>query len=75
MINKNLQNINTLLFDLDGTLLDSFSIHLEIFKTTFAKFGIQLTKENFLSNYSPNWYKTYETLGLKKKDWVAADAL
>jgi pyrophosphatase PpaX len=75
MINNSLQNINTLLFDLDGTLLDSFSVHLEVFKTTFAKFGIQLSKEDFLSNYSPNWYKTYEALGLRKEDWAEADAL
>ena len=75
MINKSLENINTLLFDLDGTLLDSFTVHMEIFKTTFAHFGIQLTEENFLSTYSPNWYKTYEALGLRKEDWAAADAL
>lgn len=74
MINKSLKNINTLLFDLDGTLLDSFAVHLEVFKTTFAQFGIQLTEENFLSTYSPNWYKTYEALGLRKEDWAAADA-
>jgi len=75
MINKSLKNINTLLFDLDGTLLDSFTVHLEVFKTTFAHFGIQFTEENFLSTYSPNWYKTYEALGLRKEDWAAADAL
>ncbi|MGB5286977.1 MAG: HAD family hydrolase [Ignavibacteriaceae bacterium] len=75
MTNKTLQNINTLLFDLDGTLLNSFAVHLEIFKTTFAQFGIQLTEEKFLSSYSPNWYKTYEALELKKENWAAADAL
>jgi HAD superfamily hydrolase (TIGR01549 family) len=74
MINKSLQNINTLLFDLDGTLLDTFSVHLEIFKSTFAHFGIQLTKEKFLSAYSPNWYKIYEAFGLKKENWSSADA-
>jgi pyrophosphatase PpaX len=73
MINKSLQNINTLLFDLDGTLLDTFSVHLEIFKSTFAHFGIQLTKEKFLSVYSPNWYKIYEAFGLKKENWTSAD--
>lgn len=74
MINKSLQNINTLLFDLDGTLLDSFAVHLEVFKATFAQFDIHLTEEIFLSSYSPNWYKTYEAIGLGKKDWAAADA-
>jgi len=75
MTNETLQYINTLLFDLDGTLLDSFPVHFEVFKTTFAHFGIQLTKENFLSSYSPNWYKTYEAFGLKKEDWKSADTI
>ena len=74
MNNKTFQNINTLLFDLDGTLLDSFSVHLEIFKTTFAQFGIQLSEEDFLKTYSPNWYETYEAFGLRKEDWEAADS-
>jgi len=74
MQNKTFQNINTLLFDLDGTLLDSFSVHLEIFKTTFAQFGIQLSEEEFLKTYSPNWYETYEAFGLRKEDWEAADS-
>lgn len=75
MINKTLKNINTLLFDLDGTLIDSFSVHLEVFKATFNHFGIHLTEEDFLSNYSPNWYKTYEAIGLKKEDWQRADSI
>lgn len=75
MTNKSLQNINTLLFDLDGTLLDSFAVHLEVFKATFVQFDIQLTEEKFLSSYSPNWYKTYEAFGLRKEDWATADAL
>ncbi len=63
-----------MLFDLDGTLLDSFSAHLAIFKTTFAQFGIHLSEEEFLKTYSPNWYETYEAFGLRKEDWKAADS-
>ena len=74
-MNRTFNNLKTVLFDLDGTLLDSFSVHLEVFKTTFANFGIQLSEEDFLSSYSPNWYKTYEALGLRKEDWPSADAL
>ena len=74
-MNRTFNNLKTVLFDLDGTLLDSFSVHLEVFKTTFANFGIQLSEEDFLSSYSPNWYKTYEALGLRKEDWPSADEL
>ena len=55
-----------LLFDLDGTLLDSFSIHFEVYEKMFAHFGIQINKEKFLNTYSPNWYQTYEAVGLPK---------
>ena len=65
--------LKTLLFDLDGTLLDSFSVHYETYKIIFARFGIQLTKERFLSTYSPNWYQTYEAMGLPKEDWDSAN--
>ena len=74
MNHTSFKNISTLLFDLDGTLLDSFSVHLEIFKTTFAQFGIHLSEEEFLKTYSPNWYETYEAFGLRKEDWEAADS-
>jgi phosphoglycolate phosphatase/pyrophosphatase PpaX len=73
MNDKSYQNITTLLFDFDGTLLDSFSVHLDVFKLTFAHFGISLSEKEFLENYSPNWYKTYEALGLKKDLWRDAD--
>jgi HAD superfamily hydrolase (TIGR01549 family) len=63
-----------LLFDFDGTLLDSFSVHYEVYEIMFARFGIQITKERFLSTYSPDWYTTYQAMGLPKEDWDAANA-
>ncbi|MBM4168137.1 MAG: HAD family hydrolase [Ignavibacteria bacterium] len=63
-----------LLFDFDGTLLDSFSVHYEAYEFMFARFGIEVTKEKFLNSYSPNWYHTYEAFGLPKEHWSAADA-
>jgi len=64
-----------LLFDLDGTLLDSFTVHYEAYKSMFVRFGIQITKESFLSTYSPNWYKTYQAMGLPEKDWDSANSI
>src|SRR4051812_14800529 len=68
-------NIKGLLFDLDGTLLDSFSVHFEVYEIMFAHLGIQLTKEKFLSSYSPDWYITYQAMGLSKDHWDAANSL
>ena len=75
MENTNLisNKFKALLFDFDGTLLDSFSAHFEVYKVMFAHFGIQINKEHFLNTYSPNWYKTYEAMGLPKEDWESAD--
>lgn len=75
LIDSNLSSnwFRVLLFDLDGTLLDSFSTHYEVYEIVFAHFGIQINKERFLDTYSPNWYQTYEAFGLPKEDWKAAD--
>lgn len=62
------------LFDLDGTLLDSFSVHYEVYEVMFARFGIQITKDSFLSTYSPNWYETYRAMGLPEEHWGAANS-
>ncbi len=67
------EKVRGVLFDLDGTLLDSFSSHLAAYQAMFAQFGIRLTEEQFLSCYSPNWYITYETVGLPKELWEAAN--
>jgi HAD superfamily hydrolase (TIGR01549 family) len=68
------KSLKALLFDLDGTLLDSFSAHLEAYRIMFGRFGIEITKESFLSSYSPNWYETYHAMGLPKETWELANA-
>lgn len=67
--------IKAVLFDLDGTLLDSFGLHYSAYEVMFAEFGIEMEKELFLSTYSPNWYRTYEAFGLDEKHWPSANDL
>ena len=67
------RTIKGLLFDLDGTLLDSFSVHFEAYRVMFSRFGIEVDEEKFLSTYSPNWYHTYEALGLSREVWNTAN--
>ncbi len=76
MVNQGLdrKSLKALLFDLDGTLLDSFSAHLEAYRLMFARFGIPITKESFLAAYSPNWYETYQAMGLPKEAWERANS-
>jgi HAD superfamily hydrolase (TIGR01509 family) len=40
----------------------------------FARFGIEITKERFLASYSPNWYETYQAMGLPKETWETANS-
>lgn len=41
------------LFDLDGTLLDSFNVHYEVYEVMFARFGIRITKWSTSGTRSP----------------------
>jgi len=68
-------SINTILFDWDGTLADSASLGLLAFQKTFADLGVEFPLEVYEATYSPNWYATYEALGLPKEKWQAADDL
>jgi HAD superfamily hydrolase (TIGR01549 family) len=67
-------NPRALIFDLDGTLLDSFSSHWKLFKATFEKFNIKVTEEEYQKTYSPDWYQVYRAVGLPKESWELADS-
>jgi HAD superfamily hydrolase (TIGR01509 family) len=68
-----LQQIRALLFDLDGTLLDSYPVHLAAYCNSLSRLGYQLSEEAFLATYSPNWYHTYAAIGLPRELWDTAD--
>lgn len=66
---------SALIFDLDGTLLDSFPGHFQAYLTMFAHFGIPMSAESFFAVYSPNWLETYRKVGLPRERWAEADAV
>ena len=68
-------HINTLLFDWDGTLADSAHLGLVAFEKTFNELGVRFEHAVYEAAYSPNWYSTYEALGLPKEHWQIADEL
>lgn len=63
-----------MLFDLDGTLLDSFRSHLAIYQATLARFGVALDARRFRRDYTPNWNEFYRRMGLAPDQWDAASA-
>ena len=62
------------LFDWDGTLVDSAEGSYRCYVRLFSSFGIAFDREAFERTYSPNWYRTYADVGLPKSKWSDADA-
>jgi HAD superfamily hydrolase (TIGR01509 family) len=69
------RSISTLLFDWDGTLVDSAELGLTAFEQSFADLGVTFDREIYRTAYSPNWYSVYEAMGLPKEKWQRADDL
>lgn len=67
--------ITTLLFDWDGTLVDSAHLGLAAYEKSFAALGEKFDREIYQQAYSPNWYSTYRALGLPQEKWAVADEL
>ncbi|PYS24641.1 MAG: hypothetical protein DMF72_04185 [Acidobacteria bacterium] len=74
-MSKSLVSITTLLFDWDGTLVDSAHLGFAAYEKAFAELNFVFSKEAYEANYSPNWYAVYEALGLPKEKWEKADEL
>ena len=65
--------LKAILFDFDGTLLDSFPAHYRAYEATLAHFEMEITPERYLQTYSPNWYAMYEALGIPRDRYEEAD--
>ncbi len=64
-----------ILFDWDGTLLDSFPAGYRASIAVLRHYGIEVDRERFLETYSPNWYESYEKLGVPREEWDKADQM
>jgi pyrophosphatase PpaX len=65
--------IKAVLFDWDGTLLDSFHADSSAYLAMFAEMGVSWGLEELSQHYSPNWYDVYRAAGLPEHHWDAAD--
>jgi len=72
--NKTKNEIKGVLFDWDGTLLDSFHADSSAYLAMFAEMGVTWGLDELSQHYSPNWYDVYRAAGLPKHHWDAADA-
>lgn len=72
MVQSN-RRLKAVLFDFDGTLLDSFPVHYQAYAVTLAHFEMAISLERYQQIYSPNWFAMYEALGIPKEKYAEAD--
>jgi HAD superfamily hydrolase (TIGR01509 family) len=61
------------LFDWDGTLIDSYSADSSAYLAMFREMGIPWGLEELARHYSPNWYRVYRAAKLPRARWDDAD--
>src|SRR6202790_1356336 len=68
--NKSLRGV---LFDWDGTLIDSYTADSSAYLAMFREMGIPWGLEELAQHYSPNWYRVYRAAKLPRARWNDAD--
>jgi len=66
--------VKAVLYDWDGTLLDSAETSFRCYARLFAGYGIAFDRDAFQRTYAPDWYLTYQGVGLAREHWEEADA-
>jgi HAD superfamily hydrolase (TIGR01509 family) len=61
------------LFDWDGTLVNSYDADTSAYLAMFKEMGIAWGIQELENHYSPNWYEVYRAAKLPRKRWKDAD--
>ena len=64
-----------IVFDWDGTLLDSFAADAQAYFGMFDALGMSFSMEELKRHYSPNWHRVYRAARLPRAKWEQADRL
>src|SRR5260370_27870432 len=67
--------LECVLFDWDGTLLDSFEADAQAYIQMFAALGLSWSMAELKRHYSPNWHRVYRAAHLPRAQWEEADRL
>jgi HAD superfamily hydrolase (TIGR01509 family) len=73
MAGKKRRLLEGVLFDWDGTLIDSYQADTSAYLAMFKEMGISWGLEQLEKHYSPNWYQVYRAAKLPRKLWDDAD--
>jgi phosphoglycolate phosphatase len=63
------------LFDWDGTLLNSYAADVRAYLSMFRALEIKWTEREVNLHYSPNWYRVYRAALLPRSKWIKANRL
>ena len=75
MTAKTQTSIEHVLFDWDGTLLDSFEADANAYMYMFGALGMSWSIAELKRHYSPNWHRVYRAARLPRGKWEEADRL
>ena len=64
-----------ILFDWDGTLLNSYASDTRAYLAMFRALGINWGAGELERHYSPNWYRVYRAARIPRARWDEADRL
>jgi HAD superfamily hydrolase (TIGR01509 family) len=73
MAAKRKRSIEGVLFDWDGTLINSYRADASAYLAMFKEMDISWGIEELEKSYSPNWYEVYRAAGLPRRRWADAD--
>jgi HAD superfamily hydrolase (TIGR01549 family) len=70
-----LSKIRAVIFDWDGTLLDSYNADLSAYLAMFRALKVAWSEEDLRRHYSPDWYRIYRAARIPRENWQRADRL
>ncbi|MBI3669879.1 MAG: HAD family hydrolase [Acidobacteria bacterium] len=68
-------SLQGVLFDWDGTLLDSHHADTQAYLEMFRALGIDWGVQELMRHYSPDWHRVYRAARLPRARWEEADRL
>jgi phosphoglycolate phosphatase len=71
----NLSQLRGVLFDWDGTLLNSYAADSAAYLAMFRELEIPWGLEELERHYSPDWYSVYRAANLPRQKWKTAEKL
>lgn len=67
--------IRAVLFDWDGTIVNSFHADSTAYTMMFAELGLACADDLLRKHYSPDWHRVYAAAGVPRERWDEADRI